>query len=98
MDKLNESQVGKGARYMGRLRPEQTIYEARVTHGRERRESEGSEVSQKMIIKKGVDWSVDYEMTQQDLGGKSFEEVFVDGLAGETVLDCNWRPTGPFML
>jgi len=80
------------------LRPEQTIYEARVTHERESRGSEGSKLSQKMIIKKGVDWSVDYETTQQDLDGKSFEEVFVDGLAGETELDCNWRPTGPFML
>ena len=47
-----------------KLRPDQTVYEARVTHDQiERaRGSLDSENSRRMIIKKGVDWSVDYDI------------------------------------
>lgn len=53
---------------IGRLRPEQIRYEATVTHREpesEREEGETRSVdsgnSRRMIIKKGVEWSVDYD-------------------------------------
>jgi hypothetical protein len=53
---------------LGRLRPEQIRYEAKVTHrepeaGREEGETRSvdSGNSRRMIIKKGVEWSVDYD-------------------------------------
>jgi len=50
---------------LGKLRPEQINYEARVTHetGGDKDESRSvdSGNSQRMIIKKGVEWSVDYD-------------------------------------
>ena len=50
---------------MGRLRPDQTVYEARVVGHAESSTSERKSVdsgnSRRMIIKKGVEWSVDYD-------------------------------------
>ena len=58
-----------GAKFMGKLRPEQTVYEARVV-GQEGRKSIDSGNSQRMIIKKGVEWSVDYNGRNASTGSK----------------------------
>lgn len=60
---------------LGKLRPELTVYEARVTHdlGVEGRRSVDSGNSRRMIIKKGVEWSVDYDMRNASSGGKEDE-------------------------
>jgi len=68
-----------GKRFLGKLRPEQTVYEARVTHNRSeeaRRGSVDSGNSQRMIIKKGVEWSVDYDTRNTSSQGKE-EESYV---------------------
>jgi hypothetical protein len=74
------SGVGAGKRTLGKLRPEQTVYEARVTHsdtGEERRGSVDSGNSQRMIIKKGVEWSVDYDTRNvSSQGGKEEESPY----------------------
>jgi hypothetical protein len=65
--------LGTGKRLLGKLRPEQTVYEARVTHNRSgeaRRTSVDSGNSQRMIIKKGVEWSVDYDVRNASQQGK----------------------------
>jgi hypothetical protein len=60
---------------LGKLRPEQISYEARVTHREmegEREEGETRSVdsgnSRRMIIKKGVEWSVDYDTRTAESG------------------------------
>jgi hypothetical protein len=71
---------GAGKRILGKLRPEQTVYEARVTHsriGEARRGSVDSGNSQRMIIKKGVEWSVDYDTRNtSSQGGKEEESTY----------------------
>lgn len=52
----------KTALFEGRLRPEETIYEATITHpDRVLRRSGESAESQRMIIKKGIEWSVNFD-------------------------------------
>lgn len=49
---------------LGKLRPDQTNYQAKATHDgiqQERTSDDRSDDSQIMIIKKGVEWSVQYE-------------------------------------
>jgi hypothetical protein len=60
---------------LGELRPEQAVYEARVTHDglEETRRSVDSENSRRMIIKKGVEWSVDYDTRNASASGKEDE-------------------------
>jgi len=65
--------LGTGKKTLGKLRPEQTVYEAKVTHNRlggERRGSIDSAGSQRMIIKKGFEWSVDYDARNGSVVGK----------------------------
>jgi hypothetical protein len=69
-----------GKRMLGKLRPEQTVYEARVTHnhsGEVRRGSVDSGNSQRMIIKKGVEWSVDYDTRNASASGKEEDSPYV---------------------
>lgn len=62
---------------LGKLRPEQTVYEARVTHeGSVESRSLDSGNSQRMIIKKGVEWSVDYDTRNAISRGKE-DEAYV---------------------
>jgi hypothetical protein len=59
----SEAGVGRmGTKFIGKLRPDHTVYEAKITHmiDSSNRKSAESENSQRMIIKKGVEWSVDY--------------------------------------
>lgn len=70
---------------LGKLRPEQTEYQARVTHegADEARRSVDSGNSRRMIIKKGVEWSVDYDVrnasaSKEDETYVSAEERSVD--------------------
>ena len=74
-----EAGIGRlGAKFMGKLRPDQTNYEARVVTRPERSSTERKSVdsgnSQRMIIKKGVEWSVDYDGRNSSPGSK--EEDF----------------------
>jgi hypothetical protein len=76
---------GAGKRTLGKLRPEQTVYEARVTHnssGEALRGSMDSGNSQRMIIKKGVEWSVDYDTRNITPQGKEEESPYA-GRKGE---------------
>jgi hypothetical protein len=59
---------GNKGQFRGHLRPEDTLYEAKIVshgervsgeQGREHRLDSGN--SGQMIIKKGVEWSVDYD-------------------------------------
>ena len=71
--------TGTGKRILGKLRPEQTVYEARVTHnhsGEVRRGSVDSGNSQRMIIKKGVEWSVDYDQRNTSSQGKEEDSSY----------------------
>jgi hypothetical protein len=67
IEKEGDENVRFGATFTGQLRPELTAYEARVVSrdGEERKsdekESEESLNSRRMIIKKGVEWSVDFD-------------------------------------
>jgi len=47
---------------MGKLRPEEISYEASVTYRDGERGSVESESSRRMIIKKGVEWSVEHDL------------------------------------
>jgi hypothetical protein len=72
-----------GAKFMGKLRPDQTIYEAKVVTHDQRTTSDRKSVdsgnSRRMIIKKGVEWSVDYDGRNASPGSKeddyTIEEV-----------------------
>ena len=81
-DKYKGGKKGGGARILserlGRLRPEQVSYEARVDAKEREREGERSSReegetrsiesinSRRMIIKKGVEWSVDYDRRSRE--------------------------------
>lgn len=81
-DKYKGGKKGGGARMLserlGRLRPEQVSYEARVDVKEREREGERSSReegetrsiesinSRRMIIKKGVEWSVDYDRRSRE--------------------------------
>lgn len=80
-----EAGIGRlGAKFMGKLRPEQTIYEARVVTRPEgkasKRKSIDSGNSQRMIIKKGVGWSVDYDGRNGSPGSKEEDFHAIDGV------------------
>lgn len=71
--------LSPGKKILGKLRPEETVYEAKVTHNRGeelRRGSIDSGNSQRMIIKKGVEWSVDYDTRNASAGGKEEESSY----------------------
>lgn len=81
-DRYKGGKKGGGARMLserlGRLRPEQVSYEARVDAKEREREGERSSReegetrsiesinSRRMIIKKGVEWSVDYDRRSRE--------------------------------
>jgi hypothetical protein len=70
----------RGKTFIGRLRPEQTIYEARVTHpvgGDPLRASAESGDSQRMIIKKGVEWSVNYDLPSRRVAPETGSEEYL---------------------
>jgi hypothetical protein len=82
---IDQSQEGTGrlgAKFMGKLRPEQTIYEARVVTLPERgaadRKSIDSGNSRRMIIKKGVEWSVDYDGRNASPGSKEEDHYTIE--------------------
>ena len=84
-----ESQEGigrLGTKFMGRLRPDQTAYEARiVTHaagGAKERKSVDSENSRRMIIKKGVEWSVDYDGRNASPSSKEDDHYTIEEING----------------
>ncbi|KAF2007963.1 hypothetical protein P154DRAFT_528609 [Amniculicola lignicola CBS 123094] len=65
---FHSADIGLGAGFgkkkftLGKLRPEHDVrYEARADVGSEERDDHGSNNSQVLIIKKGVEWSVEYE-------------------------------------
>lgn len=80
-----EAGIGRlGAKFIGKLRPEQTIYEARVVTRQEQRVGMGdrksidSGNSQRMIIKKGVEWSVDYDGRNASPGSKEEDHYTIE--------------------
>lgn len=76
----NAQYLDAGKRILGRLPLEQTVYEARVTHDRSgdgRRASMDSGNSQRMIIKKGFERSVDYDTRNTSAVEKEEESPYV---------------------
>ena len=75
-----------GAKFMGKLRPEQTIYEAKVVTrpegGALDRKSIDSGNSRRMIIKKGVEWSVDYDGRNASPGSKEEDHFTIEEVNG----------------
>lgn len=71
-----------GRKFMGKLRPEQTVYEARVVtrhdDGAMERISGDSGNSRKMIIKKGVEWSVDYDGRNRSPGSREDDHYTIE--------------------
>lgn len=78
-----QESLGKlGAKFMGKLRPDQTIYEARVVTQPERRTPDKRSIdsgnSRRMIIKKGVEWSVDYDGKNARPGSKEDDHFTIE--------------------
>ena len=75
-----------GAKFMGKLRPEHSVYEARVVtrpeNGAQDRKSAESENSRRMIIQKGVEWSVDYDARNPSLGPKEDDPYTIEEVDG----------------
>jgi hypothetical protein len=83
----NQEGIGRlGAKFMGRLRPEQTIYEARVVGHADTSTSERKSVdsgnSRRMIIKKGVEWSVDYDGRNASPSSKEDDHYTIEEVNG----------------
>lgn len=73
-----------GAKFMGKLRPEQMISEEKVVTRSERavlgRKSAESESSRGMIIKKGVEWSVAYDGISATPGSKEDDPCTIEDM------------------
>jgi hypothetical protein len=60
-----------------RLRPENTVYEAKITGRGQSKRSVESGDSQRIIIERGVEWSVDYDVENETSPSRSVNEVYV---------------------
>ena len=73
-DEEDEGQVsGKAGTPNFRLRPENTVYEAKITGRGQSERSVESGDSQRMIIERGIEWSVDYDNENETSPSRSME-------------------------
>jgi hypothetical protein len=80
-DQQGEGRTRLGSKFIGKLRPEETLYEARVVGqgDHDGRKSVDSGNSRRMIIKKGVEWSVEYDGRNASPGSKEEDPYTIGG-------------------